>query len=106
MNLPTAVIVAVSLYPAMPDSNTRECRHQKLWGFEPQLARTGTSLATARIVLTQRSRSSQGKPREDLLARWNPDVGNVTAHRIGGYGQALSALWVVVDGGICQQVGK
>ena len=46
------------------------------------------------------------KPRPDFLARCEPDLEHVAAHRVGGYGQTISNLWVMVDGGICQQPDK
>lgn len=63
------------------------------------------SFATATIIFTG-VKNLSGKPRPDFLARCNPDVGHVAAHRVGGYGQAVSELWVMVDGGICQQTDK
>lgn len=103
--LPVVVIVIVSLFvpnPAVSGSDARERRLLKLWELNASLLGLGVSLATATIVFTG-VKNLSGKPRPDFLARCNPDVGNVAAHRVGGYGQAVSKLWVMVDGGVCQQ---
>ena len=106
--LPVAVIVIVSLFvqnPALSSSHTRERRQQKLWELNASLLGLGVSLATATIIFTG-VKNLSGKPRPDFLARCKPDVRNGAAHKVGGYGQAVSELWVMVDGGICQQADK
>lgn len=106
--LPTAVIVIVSLFvpnPTTSSSNTRERQQPKLWELNASLLGLCVSLATATIVLTG-VKNLTGKPRPDFLARCNPDLGKAAAHKVGGYGQAVSDLWVMVDGGICQQEDK
>ena len=65
----------------------------------------GVSLATSTIIFTG-VKNLSGKPRPDFLARCEPDLEQVTAHTVGGYGQSISNLWVMVDGGICQQSDK
>lgn len=69
------------------------------------LIRLGISLATAIIVFTV-VKNLSGKPRPDFLARWDPNVENIVACTVGGYGQSVSPLWVLVDGEICQQPDK
>ena len=106
--LPIAVIVIVSLFvlkPAVSSSSIRERRQQRLWELNASLLGLGVSFATATIIFTG-VKNLSGKPRPDFLARCNPDVGQVAAHKVGGYGQAVSELWVMVDGGICQQADK
>ncbi|KAF6220912.1 hypothetical protein HO133_002592 [Letharia lupina] len=106
--LPVAVIVAVSLFvpkSALSSSNTRERRHRKLWELNASLLGLGVSLGTATVIFTG-VKNLSGKPRPDFLARCKPDVGNVAAHRVGGYGQAVSESWVMVDGGICQEADR
>ncbi|CAF9933493.1 MAG: phosphatidic acid phosphatase type [Alectoria fallacina] len=106
--LPISVIIFISLLvptPAVSNSNSRERRRQKLRELNANLLGLGVSLATATIVFTG-VKNLSGKPRPDFLARCKPDVGNVAAHKVGGYGQAVSELWVMVDGGICQEVDK
>ncbi len=106
--LPIAVIVIVSLFVqnlAVSSLNNRERRQQRLWELNASLLGLGVSFATATIIFTG-VKNLSGKPRPDFLARCNPDVGHVAAHRVGGYGQAVSELWVMVDGGICQQTDK
>ena len=65
----------------------------------------GVSLATSTIIFTG-VKNLSGKPRPDFLARCDPDLEHITAHTVGGYGQTISKLWVMVDGGICQQPDK
>ncbi len=65
----------------------------------------GVSLATSTIIFTG-VKNLSGKPRPDFLASCDPDLEHITAHTVGGYGQAVSNLWVMVDGGICQQPDK
>ena len=65
----------------------------------------GVSLATSTIIFTG-VKNLSGKPRPDFLARCDPDLEQITAHTVGGYGQTVSNLWVIVDGGICQQPDK
>ena len=107
--LPIAVIVIVSLLhqpPAVSSSTTpHERRLQKLWELNASLLGLGVSLATATIVFTG-VKNLSGKPRPDFLARCDPDVRNVAEHKVGGYGQAVSESWLMVDGGICQEADK
>ena len=65
----------------------------------------GVSLATSTIVFTG-VKNLSGKPRPDFLARCDPDLEQITTHTVGGYGQTISNLWVMVDGGICKQPDK
>ena len=62
----------------------------------------GVSLATSTIIFTGVENLS-GKPRPDFLARCDPDLERITAHTVGGYGQTVSNLWVMVNGGVCKQ---
>lgn len=59
------------------------------------------SLATA-FMLTQGMKLLFGKPRPDLLSRCQPDVANVDRYRTGGFGEDISARWVLVTSEICQ----
>lgn len=103
------MVVVVSLFVpnlAISSSNsTHERQRHKLRKLNASLLGLGVSLATATIVFTG-VKNLSGKPRPDLLARCKPDIGNVAAHKVGGYGQAVSELWVLVDGGICQETDK
>ena len=65
----------------------------------------GVSLATSTIVFTG-VKNLSGKPRPDFLARCDPDLEQITGHTVGGYGQTVSNLWVMVDGGVCKQPDK
>ena len=109
--LPIAAIVTASLFlhnPALSSptsTNARERRLERLRGLNASLLGLGVSLATATIVVTG-VKNLSGTPRPDFLARCDPDVSNVAAHKVGGYGQAVSELWVMVDGGTCQQADK
>ncbi|CAD6582740.1 MAG: hypothetical protein ASARMPREDX12_001018 [Alectoria sarmentosa] len=108
--LPISVIVLLSLFvptrAVSNPNNTSERRREKLWELNASLLGLGVSLATATIIFTG-VKNLSGKPRPDFLARCKPDVGKVAAHKVGGYGQAaVSELWVMVDGGICQEADR
>ena len=65
----------------------------------------GVSFATATVIFTQ-VKNLTGKPRPNFLERCQPNLENVAAHTVGGFGQSLSPLWVMVDVEICQQPDK
>ena len=65
----------------------------------------GVSLATTTVIFTQ-VKNLTGKPRPNFLERCQPDLQNIAAHTVGGFGQGLSPLWVMVDVEICQQPNK
>ena len=44
-----------------------------------------------------------GKPRPNLLARCQPDLDNIGAHVVGGWGQDISMRWTLVESSICTQ---
>ena len=109
--LPISVIGLVSLFVptravSNPNNTNERRRREKLWELNASLLGLGVSLATATIIFTG-VKNLSGKPRPDFLARCKPDVGKVAAHKVGGYGQAaVSELWVMVDGGICQEADR
>ncbi|KAK5695710.1 hypothetical protein LTR17_024456 [Elasticomyces elasticus] len=47
-----------------------------------------------------------GQPRPHMLALCIPNVPNVTASIVGGYGQDISPRWTLVNSSICQQVDR
>ena len=77
----------------------------KLWEFERGWAGLALSVATA-FFITQGAKNLFGKPRPDLLARCQPDLSQLAAHVVGGYGQDISARWTLVDAGICTSMDK
>ncbi|KAK4560444.1 hypothetical protein LTR86_005640 [Recurvomyces mirabilis] len=103
-----AIIIAlvVGLLVPGPAFIRRSTRAQiiklKLWEFEKGWAGLALSVATA-FCITQGMKNLFGKPRPDFLARCQPDLANVAAHVIGGYGQDISARWTLVDSSICTQ---
>lgn len=62
----------------------------------------GLSFALA-FVITQGIKNLIGKPRPDLLSRCQPDLSNIAAHVVGGYGQDISPSWTLVSSSICTQ---
>jgi len=107
---PALIIAFVSLYffPASetPRQGTREhLWRPKLWEMNAGLLGLGVSLATATVIFTG-VKNLTGKPRPNFLQRCQPDLDNIAAHTIGGFGQKVSALWVMVDQEICQQPDK
>lgn len=65
----------------------------------------GVSLATATVMCTG-VKNLTGKPRPNFLALCQPDLEHVSAYTVGGLGQTLSGLWVLVDQDICQQADR
>ncbi|KAK3112092.1 hypothetical protein LTR53_011987 [Teratosphaeriaceae sp. CCFEE 6253] len=74
----------------------------KLWEFEKGWAGLALAVATA-FFITQGSKNLFGKPRPDLLGRCQPDMNNIAAHVVGGFGQDISARWTLVTSAICTQ---
>jgi hypothetical protein len=108
--VPVAVIAFVSLYfspgPAVASRLARASTWQrKLWELNAGLLGLGVSLATATIIFTG-VKNLTGKPRPDFLERCQPSLDHVVDHAVGGFGQKVSPLWVMVDEGICQQPDK
>lgn len=82
------------------DLKRSELLRLKAWELEKGLAGLALALATA-FFITQGSKQLFGKPRPNMLARCQPDLTNITAHVIGGYGQTISPEWTLVDISIC-----
>ena len=106
--LPTLTIVFVSIYDhtrriTRPD--IRKYWQRSLWHINAGSLGLGVSLATSTIVFTG-VKNLSGKPRPDFLARCDPDLKQITARTVGGYGQMVSNLLVMVDGGVCKQLDK
>ncbi|KAK5134414.1 hypothetical protein LTR08_006461 [Meristemomyces frigidus] len=74
----------------------------KLWELHGGIIGLALAVATA-FFITQGSKNLFGKPRPDLLDRCQPDLANIAAHVVGGYGQDISARWTLVSASICTQ---
>ena len=102
---PAIIIVLVTLL-FVP--GPRHCRtlnraqiiRLKFWEFEKGWAGFCLSIAIA-FFITQSMKNLFGKPRPNLLARCQPDLANISAHQVGGWGEDISARWTLVDAGIC-----
>ncbi|KAF2101340.1 hypothetical protein NA57DRAFT_34254 [Rhizodiscina lignyota] len=102
--VPVGFIIVLSLFvPGRPVS--RQIWRQRLWEMNAGLLGIGVSFATTTIVFTQ-VKNLTGKPRPNFLELCQPDVRNITAHTVGGFGHSLSPLWVMVNLEICQQPDK
>jgi len=103
---PVAIIAFVSLLSPGPEFSSRLVRastwQRKLWEVNAGLLGLGVSLATATIIFTG-VKNLTGKPRPDFLERCQPSLDHIADHTVGGFGQQVSPLWVMVDGEICQQ---
>lgn len=77
----------------------------RLSSLNTSLLGLGVSLATTTIVVTG-VKNLTGKPRPNFLAICRPDVSRIPSHTVGGYGQSVSNLWVMVDGGVCQEADR
>ncbi|KAK4999615.1 hypothetical protein LTR66_001397 [Elasticomyces elasticus] len=74
---------------------------RKLWELNTGWMGLGLSLATA-FLLTNGLKNINGKPRPNLLARCEPDLANIAAHVVGGYGQPINERWTLVSASICR----
>ncbi|KAH0283934.1 PAP2-domain-containing protein [Aureobasidium namibiae CBS 147.97] len=107
--LPAIVIAIVTalFVPAFSVSNLRNQRYwkRKLWEFNAGWMGLGLSFALAFFVTTG-IKNLIGKPRPDLLARCQPDLNDIAAHVVGGYGQDISQRWTLVSSSICTTMDK
>ena len=107
---PVIIIVFVSLFLDPKNQGSRrftreQIWRQRLWEMNAALLGIGVSLGTSTVIFTG-VKNLAGKPRPNFLERCQPDLDNVAAHTVGGFGQAVSNLWVMVDVEICQQPDK
>jgi len=77
----------------------------KLWELNAGWMGLALSFVLA-LLVTQGIKNMFGKPRPDLLARCQPDLTNIAAHVVGGYGQDISSRWTLVSYTICTQTDK
>ncbi|KAK4905309.1 hypothetical protein LTR49_025384, partial [Elasticomyces elasticus] len=83
----------------------RQLLQRKSWEAGQGLAGLALAVALAFFV-TQGLKNMFGKPRPHMLALCIPNIPNVTASVVGGYGQDISPRWTLVDSSICQQVDR
>jgi len=97
-------IVTALFVPAFSRSRLRDQRYwtRKLWEFNAGWMGLGLSFALA-FFITSGIKNLIGKPRPDLLARCQPDLNDIAAHVVGGYGQDISQRWTLVSSSICTQ---
>lgn len=89
---PAVTIVIVSVQTG---SLPAQLRLQRL---NDALLGLGISLGSATVILNIKNLA--GKPRPDFLAICQPDLHNIAAHKVGGYGSGID---VMVYRTICQQ---
>ncbi len=58
------------------------------------------------FFITQGLKTVFAKPRPHFLAVCQPDLNNIAAHAVGGYGQDISARWTLVTASICTTANK
>ena len=101
-----AVIIALVVLLFVPGpcycqtSKRAQILRLKFWEFEKGWAGLALSLAIA-FFITQGMKNLFGKPRPNLLVRCEPDLSNIAAHAVGGFGQDISARWALVESSIC-----
>ncbi|KAH0392171.1 PAP2 domain-containing protein, partial [Aureobasidium melanogenum] len=104
--VPAVVIAIVTalFVPAFSRSRLRDQQYwtRKLWEFNAGWMGLGLSFVLA-FFITSGIKNLIGKPRPDLLARCQPDLTNIAAHVVGGYGQDISQKWTLVSSSICTQ---
>ncbi|KAK5164974.1 uncharacterized protein LTR77_009639 [Saxophila tyrrhenica] len=101
-----AIIIALISLLLVP--GPRHCRslnrsqiiRLKFWEFERGWAGFCLSLAIG-FFITQSMKNVFGKPRPNLLERCQPDLDNIASHRVGGWGEDISARWTLVSASIC-----
>jgi len=106
-----AIVIALVVLLLVP--GPRHCRslnkaqivRLKFWEFEKGWAGFCLGLAIS-FFITQSMKNIFGKPRPNLLARCQPDLTNIAAHQVGGYGEDISARWTLVDASICTTTNK
>ncbi|KAK8250513.1 PAP2 superfamily-domain-containing protein [Phyllosticta capitalensis] len=105
--VPAGVIFLVCLFfvPG-PTANKQTPKsliwRRKFWEWNAGWMGLGLSLATTYLI-TQGMKNLFGRPRPDLLSRCNPDLTDVGAYAVGGFGQDISNRWTLVNSNICQQ---
>jgi membrane-associated phospholipid phosphatase len=106
--LAPAVIITLIVLICVPGpafnrtQNRAQVLRLKIWEWEKGWAGFCLSLALA-FFITQGMKNLFGKPRPSLLARCDPDLTDIASHIVGGYGQDISARWVLVSSSICRQ---
>ncbi|KAF2401275.1 hypothetical protein EJ06DRAFT_548400 [Trichodelitschia bisporula] len=102
-------LVSMILVPG-PTVSSRTTPRSLLWRrkfWEWNTGWMGLALASAcAYFFTQGMKNLAGKPRPSLLARCQPDVGSIAAHRIGGYATGFNPEWTLVNSDICRQPDK
>lgn len=104
---PLVCITSISLLAKSPKSSNGQTSplRTKLQSLNVGVMGLGVSLGIATIVYTG-VKNLTGKPRPDFLAICQPRLTEVPKHAVGGLGQGISPLWVMVDRQICQQPDK
>ena len=103
--LPGVVIICICKYIKPPAGRQPDNRRQQVPEIIAASLGLGVSLGTAIVVYTG-VKNLTGKPRPDFLSICQPDLDDVAAHTVGGFGQEVSRLWVMVDRGICKQTDR
>lgn len=99
------IFVPVPMSTASRNMSTGQVIHRKVW--ELYVAWMGLALSLiSQFLLVQALKNMIGKPRPDMLARCNPDTFNVARYAVGGFGQAISDRWILVNQTICGQSDK
>ena len=105
--LPGILIVLVTLFfipgpRAYRKTSRVNLIRVKLWEWNTGWLGLALSLITS-LLISLGLKNIVGKPRPDMLARCMPDLNNIAAHIVGGYGEDISSRWVLVDQTICTQ---
>jgi hypothetical protein len=109
---PIITITLIYLFPPLQQLQvTRQplilpqTRTQKLKSLNASLLGLGVSLATSTVILTG-VKNLTGKPRPNFLSICDPDLENIGKFKVGGFGEVVSRLWIMVDVEICRQGDK
>ena len=107
---PAAIIALITLLLLPASSARRTLKRSQVWRrtlWELHVGLAGLALSVALgFFITQGLKNIFAKPRPHFLALCEPDLSNVAAHVVGGYGQDISARWTLVDASICARADK
>lgn len=107
---PAVIIFVISLIfvpgPTTPKGTPRAAIiRRKLW--EWNTGWLGLALALASVFFfTEGMKNLYGKGRPDLLSRCDPDLSDITAHVVGGFGNQVANGMLLVSYKICRQTNK
>ncbi|KAL5045711.1 hypothetical protein BDW71DRAFT_183183 [Aspergillus fruticulosus] len=87
--------------PDLRSSSRALLLRRKIWEWNAGWLGLGLAFAGA-FMGTEALKDLYGKPRPDMLARCDPDLGNIAAYAVGGLGRRLQGAPMLVGWDICR----